>query len=183
MTNQQYPAGWFPDPLGRYDHRWFNGTTWTSDVSLDGQRFVDPLGTSPGPTGGSGPGAGAYGAAQPEDRTKNLRMWGWILAGASVIVPFLAIGLYDPTSPIRVRVLHSGTPLRIDGYWFESQPVSFFEEMAAVAGVRRGDVVCCGHTHLPEVREFGWKVIVNGGSAGYVAAYPAYLHLKSSVTT
>jgi putative phosphoesterase len=29
-------------------------------------------------------------------------------------------------------------------------------------------VIGCGHTHVPEVREFGWKVIVNGGSAGYV---------------
>jgi putative phosphoesterase len=29
-------------------------------------------------------------------------------------------------------------------------------------------VVCCGHTHLPDVRDFGWKVIVNDGSAGYV---------------
>ena len=29
-------------------------------------------------------------------------------------------------------------------------------------------VICCGHTHMPEVREFGWKVIVNDGSAGYV---------------
>ena len=29
-------------------------------------------------------------------------------------------------------------------------------------------VVCCGHTHLPEVRDLGWKVIVNDGSAGYV---------------
>lgn len=29
-------------------------------------------------------------------------------------------------------------------------------------------VVGCGHTHVPEVREFGWKVIVNAGSAGYV---------------
>ncbi len=29
-------------------------------------------------------------------------------------------------------------------------------------------LICCGHTHLPEVREFGWKVIVNDGSAGYV---------------
>jgi putative phosphoesterase len=29
-------------------------------------------------------------------------------------------------------------------------------------------VICCGHTHIPEVREFGWKVIVNDGSAGYV---------------
>ena len=29
-------------------------------------------------------------------------------------------------------------------------------------------VVCCGHTHLPEVRDLGWKLIVNAGSAGYV---------------
>jgi putative phosphoesterase len=29
-------------------------------------------------------------------------------------------------------------------------------------------VICCGHTHLPEVRDFGWRVIVNAGSAGYV---------------
>ncbi len=29
-------------------------------------------------------------------------------------------------------------------------------------------VICCGHTHLPEIRDLGWKVIVNAGSAGYV---------------
>ena len=29
-------------------------------------------------------------------------------------------------------------------------------------------VICCGHTHVPEIRDFGWKMIVNGGSAGYV---------------
>ena len=29
-------------------------------------------------------------------------------------------------------------------------------------------VICCGHTHLPEVRDMGWKIIVNDGSAGYV---------------
>ena len=29
-------------------------------------------------------------------------------------------------------------------------------------------VIFCGHTHVPEVRDFGWKMIVNGGSAGYV---------------
>jgi predicted phosphodiesterase len=29
-------------------------------------------------------------------------------------------------------------------------------------------VICCGHTHLPEVRDLGWKVIVNAGSAGWV---------------
>lgn len=29
-------------------------------------------------------------------------------------------------------------------------------------------VITCGHTHLPEVRDLGWKFIVNAGSAGYV---------------
>ena len=29
-------------------------------------------------------------------------------------------------------------------------------------------VILCGHTHLPEVRDLGWRVIVNDGSAGWV---------------
>ena len=29
-------------------------------------------------------------------------------------------------------------------------------------------MISCGHTHLPEVRDLGWKLIVNDGSAGYV---------------
>jgi predicted phosphodiesterase len=29
-------------------------------------------------------------------------------------------------------------------------------------------VIACGHTHLPEVRDLGWKLIVNDGSAGYI---------------
>ena len=29
-------------------------------------------------------------------------------------------------------------------------------------------IICCGHTHIPDVRDFGWKQVVNDGSAGYV---------------
>ena len=29
-------------------------------------------------------------------------------------------------------------------------------------------VIVCGHTHQPEIRDLGWKLIVNSGSAGYV---------------
>jgi hypothetical protein len=36
-------SGWFPDPTGRYEFRYFNGVTWTADVSVHGQRYVDPL--------------------------------------------------------------------------------------------------------------------------------------------
>jgi hypothetical protein len=37
--------GWHPDPLGRHDHRWFDGVRWTADVADDGVRRVDPYGT------------------------------------------------------------------------------------------------------------------------------------------
>src|SRR5688572_4111981 len=34
---------------------------------------------------------------------------------------FLAIGLYDPTSPIRVRILQKGKPAPIDENWFHEK--------------------------------------------------------------
>jgi hypothetical protein len=43
------PSGWFPDPLGRHEHRYFNGTSWTADVADGGQRHVDPFGAAPTP--------------------------------------------------------------------------------------------------------------------------------------
>jgi hypothetical protein len=52
------PSGWFPDPHGRYDYRWFNGTAWTADVSDDGRRMVDPHGAAPAPSSRPGHSAG-----------------------------------------------------------------------------------------------------------------------------
>jgi 23S rRNA (cytosine1962-C5)-methyltransferase len=43
---------------------------------------------------------------------------------------FLAIGLYDPESPIRVRVLHRGEPLAIDGAWFDARIRAAYEHRA-----------------------------------------------------
>jgi len=37
------PAGWFRDPAGRYELRWFNGERWTGDVAVDGRRYVDQV--------------------------------------------------------------------------------------------------------------------------------------------
>lgn len=34
---------------------------------------------------------------------------------------FLAIGLYDPDSPIRVRILHHHSPATIDEAWFRAR--------------------------------------------------------------
>lgn len=40
--------GWYADPLGRFELRYFNGAAWTADVSNGGERFVDPLGVAVG---------------------------------------------------------------------------------------------------------------------------------------
>ena len=36
------PAGWYADPAGRFDLRYWDGSTWTEHVSRAGQQFTDP---------------------------------------------------------------------------------------------------------------------------------------------
>ena len=54
-----------------------------------------------------------------------------------------------------------------------SQTAGFDQELdpnVTLERVSRTDarVIVCGHTHIPEIRDLGWKLIVNDGSAGYV---------------
>src|SRR5579871_6070123 len=63
---------------------------------------------------------------------------------------FLAIGLFDPDSPIRVRILHAGKPQTIDKDWWTAR----FEETVQ----RRHD--------LFDARTNGYRVI-NGESDGW----------------
>ncbi|MEA3334695.1 MAG: class I SAM-dependent rRNA methyltransferase [Chloroflexota bacterium] len=46
---------------------------------------------------------------------------------------FLAIGLYDPTSPIRVRILHHGTSTPIDQTWLRRQVATAVGRRAALS--------------------------------------------------
>jgi Protein of unknown function (DUF2510) len=36
------PAGWYHDPAGRYELRYWDGTAWTEHVSRAGQQYTDP---------------------------------------------------------------------------------------------------------------------------------------------
>ncbi len=63
---------------------------------------------------------------------------------------FLAVGLYDPDSPIRVRVLHAGKPQTIDAAWWAAR---------LDAAVRRRD-------GLFDERTTGYRLI-NGESDGW----------------
>ncbi len=37
------PAGWYADPAGRHEHRFWDGTEWTDHVSDQGQAGIDPV--------------------------------------------------------------------------------------------------------------------------------------------
>ncbi len=48
MTWTPSPApGWYPDPLARHEHRYWDGATWTDDVADQGVAGSDPLGPPP----------------------------------------------------------------------------------------------------------------------------------------
>jgi putative phosphoesterase len=63
-----------------------------------------------------------------------------------------------------VLVTHASPGSQTQGFDKDLDPSTTIERMSRTDA----RVICCGHTHLPEVREFGWKVIVNDGSAGYI---------------
>jgi uncharacterized protein YxjI len=43
MSDQPHPAAWHPDPTGRNQFRYWNGTEWTEDVSNNGVVTKSPL--------------------------------------------------------------------------------------------------------------------------------------------
>jgi len=54
-----------------------------------------------------------------------------------------------------------------------SQTAGFDKELDPNVTLERASrtdarIIVCGHTHQPEIRDLGWKLIVNTGSAGYV---------------
>ena len=63
-----------------------------------------------------------------------------------------------------VLVVHASPGSQTRGFDAALDANIIFERAAATDA----RVICVGHTHLPEVRDLGWKLIVNGGSAGYV---------------
>lgn len=63
-------------------------------------------------------------------------------------------------------ILVHGTPTLNTLYWTEDRPDSFCQKMATMAGAKKGDVICFGHTHKPWHREVDGIHFVNTGSVG-----------------
>ena len=63
-----------------------------------------------------------------------------------------------------VLVVHASPGSQTRGF-DQALDANVIFERAAATDAR---VMCVGHTHVPEIRDLGWKIIVNAGSAGYV---------------
>jgi putative phosphoesterase len=63
-----------------------------------------------------------------------------------------------------VLFCHASPGSLTDGLSADLDPVVTIDRVSGTDA----KIIVCGHTHLPEVREFGWRTIVNAGSAGYV---------------
>ena len=61
-------------------------------------------------------------------------------------------------------VTHASPGSQTAGFSMDLDPSVTIERLSGTDA----RIICCGHTHFPEVRDFGWKQIVNAGSAGYV---------------
>lgn len=80
--------GWYPDPIGRFEHRYHNGERWTADVAVGGNRYVDPYGT----TAPAAPPAWSAGSARHPARVP--AVLGFILALVGLFtswVPFVFV--------------------------------------------------------------------------------------------
>jgi predicted phosphodiesterase len=63
-----------------------------------------------------------------------------------------------------VAFCHASPGSLTDGLGTDLDPVVTIERVSGTDA----KVIVCGHTHVPEVREVGWRTIVNAGSAGFV---------------
>jgi hypothetical protein len=81
--------GWYADPLGRFELRYFNGATWTADVSTSGDRFVDPLGIDVDQRSGQPARSGAAENSSTSLATASMVLG--IVAVAIAWVPFVVV--------------------------------------------------------------------------------------------
>ncbi|MEW6663553.1 MAG: metallophosphoesterase family protein [Bacillota bacterium] len=62
----------------------------------------------------------------------------------------------------RLLVVH-GSPRRLNEYLFQDLSLEVWQEV--LFGLET-EVLVCGHTHLPYIRRFGSKIVINAGSVG-----------------
>lgn len=108
MQSRATPSGWYADPQGQFDYRYFNGVQWTSDVAVDGHRYVDTIVDRPTPQ------------QQPSPRPRGIAIASFATALGGVLlgwVPFVfVLAAGAAITSIVFGVLGLKTAGRHDGY-------------------------------------------------------------------
>ena len=81
-------AGWQPDPSGRHEYRYFDGTGWTDNVSDGGTAATDPMDPEPVPAATASPPAPPR--PQPKAKSK-VPIIAAVAAVVVIVVAFLAL--------------------------------------------------------------------------------------------
>lgn len=97
-----WPPGWFPDPTGRHDHRWWDGAAWTAHVADAGIASTDPL-----PEPGPGPAPGRPAPPRPaQGPSDGMSVAALAVAIGSLVLAFVpGFGLVLPVAAIVLAVL------------------------------------------------------------------------------
>ena len=82
------PAGWYPDPFGRFQVRYWDGNVWTQNVSTNGATAIDAPSGVPVPVTHN-----ALVPVNPYDITSDDKTWavlshilGWLIALIALLV-------------------------------------------------------------------------------------------------
>ena len=90
-----WTPGWFPDPTGRHDHRWWDGAAWTAHVADAGVAGSDALDSPEAPdrSGLRGPSAPSAPTGSPVHRTAPAQGSNDPVAVAALVVGLIAVPL------------------------------------------------------------------------------------------
>lgn len=93
----QQPAGWYDDPSGRHDHRYWDGSRWTDHVSTDGITSSDTPRRASSPIADAETRATAQTTRAQRQATQRRaprpqrRRWPWVLGG--ILAGFVILGV------------------------------------------------------------------------------------------
>lgn len=123
-----YQAGWYPDPTGRFDQRYYDGTNWTEHAARGEAQAVDVLdqpAPTPAPEGAPPADLGTAATAFSAGATKELpadptgasrrKIMGWLMIGAAAVV---LISLFLPWISASEEASRSDPPKELAGYQY-----------------------------------------------------------------
>lgn len=84
-STQASGAGWHPDPSGRHQQRYWDGTTWTDAVADGGNQSSDPFTAAP-PGAATGYAVAGRAGRGPVGKPTN--------AGTAVLLAIVTLGIY-----------------------------------------------------------------------------------------